>query len=58
MSLTLHPFQNQLRVFPHVPEELVLADGRVEAGQAEVTLVRGQANPGAGTGTGRHFTHD
>lgn len=42
-------------------EELILADGRVQAGQAEMALVGDQAYPSASarrrTALARHFTH-
>lgn len=47
-------------MFP-AAEELILADGGVQAGQAEMALVGDQAYPGTGarsrTTLARHFTH-
>ena len=48
---TLHSFQHHIGVIA-APEELVLADGRVEAGQAEVALVRHETGADARTGCG------
>lgn len=57
---TLHPFQHHIGVLP-AAEELILADGRVQAGQAEMALVGDQAYPSASarrrTALARHFTH-